>query len=94
MSFLLRAALVIAGLSYFAMQRDGTVPQAADVKAVAERQGEQLTALSGSVPAQMRDAAARAATAELVKRLSTQTASRDTLLALDRLPEWRGSDLR
>ncbi|MCE4226879.1 hypothetical protein HCU64_24365 [Methylobacterium sp. C25] len=93
MSFLFRAALVIGGLSYFAMQRDGNAPPVADLKAAAERQGEQLTALAGALPEGMRDVAAQAATAELMKRLSTQTASRDTLLAVDRRPEWRGSDL-
>jgi uncharacterized protein YeaO (DUF488 family) len=94
MSFLLRAALVIGGLSYCAMQREGAVSPTGELRAVAERQAAQLTAFAGSLPAEMRDAAAQAATAELMKRLSTQTASHDTLVAADRRPAWRGGENR
>lgn len=94
MSFILRAALVIGALSYFALQRDGRVPQAGDLKVIAERQAAQITTLAGTLPTEMRVAATQAVTAEVLKRLSTDTASRDTLLAVDRRPDWRGSDLR
>ncbi|GJE53871.1 MULTISPECIES: hypothetical protein [Methylobacterium] len=94
MSFILRAALVIGALSYFALQRDGGARPTEDLKAMAERQGAQLSALAGSLPAEMRAAATEAVTAEVLKRLSSETASRDTLLAVDRRPDWRGSDLR
>ncbi|GEP01366.1 hypothetical protein [Methylobacterium haplocladii] len=94
MSFILRAALAIGALSYFALQRDGSVPPTGELTAMAERQSVQITALAGALPTEMRAAATQAVTAELVKRLSTDTASRDTLMAVDRRPDWRGSDLR
>lgn len=94
MSFILRAALAIGALAYFALQRDGGARPPEDIRAMAERQGGQLSALAGALPTEMRAAAAQAVTAEVLKRLSSETASRDTLLAVDRRPDWRGSDLR
>lgn len=94
MSFILRAALVIGTLSYFALQRDGSVPSLRELSTTADRHRAEIAVLANAVPTEMRAAAAQAVTVEVLRKLSADMPSRDTLLAVDRRPDWRGSDAR
>ena len=91
MSFLLRAALVIAGLSWLALQRQGTTiipPDARPTLAEAAAKGWD------TLPAPAREAALRAGGLEIARRAASAPASEDTLAEDDRTPAWRGTPPR
>ncbi|MDR7037701.1 MULTISPECIES: hypothetical protein [Methylobacterium] len=96
MSFLLRAALVIGTLSYFALRKDGSPPAlpapptlAGSVPALSEA----LPAAFNALPPEARERIAREGLAELTRRLSVPP-SHDTLAEADRRPSWRGAEAR
>ncbi|MGU3420963.1 hypothetical protein [Methylobacterium sp. D54C] len=98
MTVLLRAALVIGVLSYFAMLRTGADPAAEARRlagAVPSAQAVVPAALE-AVPPETRDRAVRAVLARgLMAELSRRAAeapSNDTLQETDRQPAWRGAD--
>jgi len=98
MTVLLRAALVIGVLSYFAMLRTGADPAAEARRlagAVPSAQAVVPAALE-AVPSETRDRAVRAVLARgLMAELSRRAAeapSNDTLQETDRQPAWRGAD--
>jgi hypothetical protein len=96
MTVLLRAALVIGVLSYFAMLRTGADPSAEARKLAGAVPSAQavLPAALEAVPAETRERAARAVLARgLMAELSRRAAeppSNDTLEEADRQPAWRG----
>ena len=99
MTVLLRAALVIGVLSYFAMLRTGADPAAEARKlagAVPSAQAVVPAALE-AVPPETRDRAVRAVLArclmaELSRRAAEAPPSNDTLQETDRQPAWRGAE--
>ncbi|KQS79960.1 hypothetical protein ASG32_24305 [Methylobacterium sp. Leaf361] len=98
MTVLLRAALVIGVLSYFAMLRTGADPAAEARRlagAVPSAQAVVPSALE-AVPPETRERAVRAVLARgLMAELSRRAAeapSNDTLQETDRQPAWRGAD--
>ncbi|MEH3063127.1 MAG: hypothetical protein PGN33_10350 [Methylobacterium radiotolerans] len=98
MTVLLRAALVIGVLSYFAMLRTGADPAAEARRlagAVPSAQAVVPAALE-AVPSETRERAVRAVLARgLMAELSRRAAeapSNDTLQETDRQPAWRGAD--
>ncbi|MGH1587994.1 hypothetical protein ACRBEV_06130 [Methylobacterium phyllosphaerae] len=95
MTVLLRAALVIGVLSYFALIRTGADP-AAEARRLAGTVPSPQAALE-VVPAETRERAVRAVLArglmaELSRRAAEAPASNDTLQETDRQPAWRGAD--
>ncbi|AWN44449.1 hypothetical protein [Methylobacterium durans] len=96
MSFLLRAALVIGTLSYFALRKDGAAPvppAAAPLAGSVPALAEALPAAFQALPAEARERIAREGLAELSRRLSVPP-SQDTLAEADRRPAWRGAEAR
>ncbi|MBE7244134.1 MAG: hypothetical protein INR63_04220 [Actinomycetospora chiangmaiensis] len=100
MTFLLRAALVIGVLSYFALMRHGADP-GAEARKLAGALPDARTALPAAldaVPPETRERAARAVLARgLMAELSRRAAeppSTDTLEEADRQPAWRGVEPR
>ncbi|MEE7486664.1 hypothetical protein ACU4GR_26005 [Methylobacterium oryzae CBMB20] len=99
MTVLLRAALVIGVLSYFAMLRTGADP-AAEARRLAGAVPSApavLPAALEAVPPETRERAVRAALArglmaELSRRAAETPPSSDTLQETDRQPAWRGAD--
>ncbi|MGU3664224.1 hypothetical protein ACLBX9_08590 [Methylobacterium sp. A49B] len=104
MTVLLRAALVIGVLSYFALMRTGADPSAEARRLAGSLPGAQgtlqaaLPAALDAVPAETRDRAVRAVLARgLMAELSRRAAepqSTDTLEEADRQPAWRGVEPR
>ena len=98
MTVLLRAALVIGVLSYFAMLRTGADPAAEGRRLAAAVPSAQavVPAALEAVPSETRDRAVRAVLARgLMAELSRRAAeapSNDTLQETDRQPAWRGAD--
>ncbi|GJE10155.1 MULTISPECIES: hypothetical protein [Methylobacterium] len=96
MTVLLRAALVIGVLSYFALMRTGADP-AAEARRLAGALPTAQTALD-AVPTETRERAMRAVLARgLMAELSRRAAeppSTDTLEDADRQPAWRGIEPR
>lgn len=93
MSFILRAVLVIGVLSYFAVQQRRTgMPEPIAVAAPlgAGVANVDLTGALSELPAELRDQAARAASAEVARWLGLARTSQDTLSDSDRRPSWRG----
>ncbi len=94
LSFLLRASLVIGTLSYLAAQGGGSAPHPPGE--VAPRLSAALADPVAAIPQGTRERVAREALTELVRRAGQTVpavagpASRDTLLASDRAPPWRG----
>ncbi|MGE8127746.1 hypothetical protein ACQKQD_12295 [Methylobacterium sp. NPDC080182] len=98
MTVLLRAALVISVLSYFAMLRTGADPAAEARRLAAAVPSAQavVPAALEAVPPETRERAVRAVLArglmaELSRR-AAETPSNDTLQETDRQPAWRGAD--
>ena len=88
MSFLLRATLVIAALSYCAANRDAPDHGLQPPVSVAS-----LPSLWEALPPEIRERAIREGTAQAGRHLATALAlpaSRDTLAESDRKPAWRG----
>lgn len=105
MLFLLRIMLVVGGLSYLALMRGGADPatEARQIATAAPRAAlPVVTAGLAAVPPETRervarDVLARGLLAELTRRAGEPDpvpASRDTLLAGDREPAWRGVERR
>ncbi|WP_232631938.1 hypothetical protein [Methylobacterium sp. Leaf118] len=93
MSFLLRAALVIGVLSYFAATRQGTAPDTLDtarLRSTVTMTGS-LPSLAAALPPEARADALRMGAEALAHRLADPPPSADTLAPSDRLPAWRGS---
>ena len=95
MSFLLRAALVIGTLSYFALREGGQAPPPlpASVPGAMPDLARALPAAWNAVPPEARERVAREGLAELSRRLSVPP-SQDTLAEADRRPAWRGAEGR
>ncbi|MER2268742.1 hypothetical protein [Methylobacterium oxalidis] len=94
MSFLLRAALVIGTLSYFALREGRQAPPALPpVPASVPDLAQALPAAWNAVPPEARERVAREGLAELSRRLSVPP-SQDTLAEADRRPAWRGAEGR
>lgn len=99
MTVLLRAALVIGVLSYFALLRTGADP-AAEARRLAGAVPSAQAALPDAldaVPPETRERAVRAVLArglmaELSRRAAEPVPSNDTLQETDRQPAWRGAD--
>lgn len=104
LSFLLRASLVIGALSYLALDRGRPDPRAAAEAAagavsgaVSDMAGAALAQTVSALPPEARSRVAREALAGLVRRAGQAVPevqdppSRDTLLATDRAPPWRGT---
>lgn len=88
MSFLLRATLVIAALSYCAANRDAPDHGLQPPVSVAL-----LPSLWEALPPEIRERALREGTAQAGRHLASALAlptSRDTLAEADRKPAWRG----
>ncbi|MCJ2083044.1 hypothetical protein [Methylobacterium sp. J-090] len=101
MLFLVRAAVVIGGLSYLAMHRDlDSVPSLPKVPvqalvsqtmAAPVRPVQALAAAWDAMPADARERMVRDGTDALVRHLgTTRPVSADTLADADRRPPWRG----
>ncbi|KQO72851.1 hypothetical protein ASG60_04480 [Methylobacterium sp. Leaf469] len=91
MLFLIRAAVVIGGLSYLALLRDrpDAVPTLPAVSPQAPAHA--LAAAFDAMPAEPREQLVREGVDGLVRRLgTTRPASADTLAEADRQPPWRG----
>jgi hypothetical protein len=98
MTVLLRAALVIGLLSYFALLRNGADP-AAEARKAAGALPSALPAELDAVPPETRERAVRAVLArglmaELSRRAGEPPTSGDTLEEADRQPAWRGVEAR
>ena len=100
LSFLLRAGLVVGALSYLALGRDRPDRQGlAEVVsgAVTDAAGAALAHTAAALPPEAQSRVAREALAGLVRRAGQTVPevqdppSRDTLLAADRAPAWRGA---
>lgn len=94
MSFLVRAALVIGALSYFASTRDqpGASLRPTDGGPMAA-----LPAIWDALPSDIRARAISEATSQAGRQIADMSmlpASGDTLAESDRKPGWRGSNSR
>jgi hypothetical protein len=91
MLFLIRAAVVIGGLSYLALLKDR--PDAVPALPAASPQVpvRALAAAWDTLPAETREQVAREGMDSLVRRLGAgRPVSADTLAEADRQPPWRG----
>ena len=89
MSFVLRAALVIGALFYFAAQRETDRAPGATIAAVQVTVTDAgAPSILNAVPVEARERILRQGAAEIARQL--QAPSEDTLQDSDRRPAWRG----